>query len=392
MERFQEFINQKFKPWWQSIAVGDKICALAVLFILVASYFYIQEQTALQEQRSADSLKREERLSVRKNVVVLGVDQLVEVDNGQRTDTIFVMMFDPEKGQCSLLNVPRDTRVQMEVDGKPDYDKVNAAFTYGGAKNTMRVLEEFLGIQIDHYLLVDVSGFKRLVDAIGGVDIYVDKDMKYDDFKQGLHIDLKAGQQHLDGEHAMQYVRYRREYGDISRIRRQQRFLWAVQQKIVSGQMLMKIPGLTRELMNMVRTNLSVSDILSMARTLYDMVRNNAFRMSMVPGSSEYLYDIAYWTPHVMETRQMVADLQGVLFEGRLVEAATILAETYSESVHKGRVWQREHDAAEEWDRQQKLLEEHREALQKQEAEKLEQQKQEKNKKKRRSKHKNKDN
>lgn len=390
MERLQEFINQKLKPWWKSIAVGDKICALAVLFVFVLSYFYIQEQNALKAQRSADGLNREERLNVRKNVVVLGVDQLVEEDNGQRTDTIFVMMFDPEKGHCSLLNVPRDTRVQMEIDGKPDYSKVNAAFTYGGAKNTMRVLEEFLGIQIDHYLLVDVSGFKRLVDAIGGVDIYVDKDMKYDDFKQGLHIDLKAGQQHLDGEHAMQYVRYRREYGDISRIRRQQRFLWAVQQKIVSGQMLMKIPGLTKELMNMVRTNLSITDILPMARTLYDMVRNNAFRMSMVPGSSEYLYDIAYWTPHVMETRQMVADLQGVPFEGRLVEAATVLAEAYSESVHKGRVWQREHDLLEEQEKQAKVEEETPKVLEEKEAEQ-EEQKPQKSKKKKRFKRKKKD-
>lgn len=338
-----------------SMCVGDKVCSLAVIFILVMSYFYIQDKQVKQavelaeaQQQSADSLTREERLNVRLNVLVLGVDQLIEgEDNGQRSDTMFIMMFDPEQRKCSLLNVPRDTRVQMEINGQPDYFKINAAYTFGGVKNTMKVVEEFLGIRVDKYLLIDVNGFKRVVDAIGGVDLYVDRDMKYDDFKQGLHIDLKAGQQHLDGEHAMQYVRFRREYGDISRIRRQQRFLWAVQEKIVSGKMLMRIPGLTKELMSMVRTNLSMTEMLPMARTLYDMVREHSFRMSMVPGTSEYLYDVSYWTPHVLETRQMVADLNGVPFEGRLKEAACQLDEIYTESVHRGRIWQRERNAEE---------------------------------------------
>lgn len=347
---FKSMIN-----WWRGVPLGDRICTFVVVFVLIASCYYINEQQKIKQKASADSLKREERLNTRKNVVVLGVDQLMEEDNGQRSDTIFVMMFDPEKRQCSLLNIPRDTRVQMEVNGKPDYDKINAAYTYGNVQNTMKVLEEFLGIQIDHYLMIDVSGFKRVVDAIGGVDLYVDRDMQYDDFKQGLHINLKAGQQHLDGEHAMQYVRFRKEYGDIGRIRRQQRFLWAVQQKIVSGQMLMKIPGLTKELISMVKTNLPIADMLPMARTLYDLVRENNFHMSVVPGTSEYLYDISYWTPHILETRKMVADLQGVPFEGRLTEAANNLNEIYEKSVAKGRKWQEEHDALAEAEEENKI-------------------------------------
>ncbi len=339
---------RRLKEKWNSICFGDRVAALAVVFVLVMSYFYIQEREAIKAKRSADNLKREERLSVKKNVVVLGVDQLMETGGGQRSDTLFIMMFDPEKHQCSLLNVPRDTRVQMEIEGKPDFRKVNDAYNSGGIRLTMSTLEEFLGLRIDHYLIIDVSGFKRVVDAIGGVDLYVDRDMDYDDFKQGLHIHLKAGQQHLDGERAMQYVRFRREYGDIGRIRRQQRFLWAVQRKLVSGQMLFKIPGLTRELVSMVETNLSISDILPMVRTLRDMVQENAFHMSYIPGTAEYLYDIGYWTPHVVDTRRQMAELQGVPFEGKLLESANRLAEIYNASVAKGREWQAEHDAMEE--------------------------------------------
>ncbi|MCQ2362711.1 MAG: LCP family protein [Acidaminococcaceae bacterium] len=339
---------ERLREKWNNISFGDRMAALAVVFILVMSYFYVQEQEAIKAKRSADNLKREERLSAKKNVVVLGVDQLMEAGDGQRSDTLFIMMFDPEKRQCSLLNVPRDTRVQMEIEGKPDFRKVNDAYTQGGIRLTMSTLEEFLGLRIDHYLIIDVSGFKRVVDAIGGVDLYVDRDMDYDDFKQGLHIHLKAGQQHLDGERAMQYVRFRREYGDIGRIRRQQRFLWAVQRKLVSGQMLFKIPGLTKELVSMVKTNLSISDILPMVRTLRDMVQENAFYMSYIPGTAEYLYDIGYWTPHVVDTRRQMAELQGVPFEGKLLESANRLAEVYNASVAKGRDWQAEHDAMEE--------------------------------------------
>lgn len=344
------------------MSLGDKICLVAVVGIMWSSYNYIQhkqEQAEAQARlRSADSLRREERLHERQNVLVMGVDQLVEVDNGQRTDTMFVMMFDPKRRVCSLLNVPRDTRVQVaNRNGRVIYDKINAAYTYGGTKNAMQAVEEFLGVQIDNYLMIDVSGFKRVVDAIGGVDLYVEKDMKYDDFKQGLHIDLKAGQQHLDGEQAMGYVRYRKEYGDIGRIRRQQRFLWAVQKKIVSGQMLMKIPGLTKELMSMVRTNLSPTDILPMARTLYDMIRENSFHMSVVPGRAEYMYDIGYWTPYVYEMRKMVADLQGVPFEGRLQEAAEILDAEYGKTVEEGRAWQQQHDL-EAWEAKHRPAEE----------------------------------
>mgnify|MGYP003292172392 CR=1 FL=1 len=345
---------ERLREKWNNISFGDRMAALAVVFILVMSYFYVQEQEAIKAKRSADNLKREERLSVKKNVVVLGVDQLMEAGDGQRSDTLFVVMFDPEKRQCSLLNVPRDTRVQMEIEGKPDFRKVNDAYTQGGIRLTMSTLEEFLGLRIDHYLIIDVSGFKRVVDAIGGGGLYVDRGMDYDDFKQGLHIHLKAGQQHLDGERAMQYVRFRREYGDIGRIRRQQRFLWAVQRKLVSGQMLFKIPGLTKELVSMVKTNLSISDIFPMVRTLRDMVQENAFRMSYIPGTAEYLYDIGYWTPHVVDTRRQMAELQGVPFEGKLAESANKLAEVYNASVAKGREWQAEHDALEE---QKKLQE-----------------------------------
>jgi len=354
---------QRIKEKLNRVSFGDKVAAVAVVFIVIMSYFYIQEQNAkkaLLVQPGADDLTREERLDVRRNIVILGVDQLMDEDSGQRTDTIFILMFDPKSHQCSLLNVPRDTRVQLLVDGKRHFDKINAAYAYGGVQGTMGTLEEFLGIRIDYYLLIDVSGFKRVVDAIGGVDVYVEQDMKYDDFKQGLHINLKAGQQHLNGEQAMHYVRYRKEYGDIGRIRRQQRFIWAVQQKIVSGKMLMKIPGLTKELVSMVKTNIPLSDMLPMARTLYDMVQEHSFRMSYVPGTAEYLYDISYWTPYVVDTRKRVAELQGVPFEGKLLEAANKMADVYDASVAKGRAWQVEHDALEEEKEKQEKLQQDR--------------------------------
>ena len=94
----------------------------------------------------------------------------------------------------------------------------------------------------------------------------------YDDWDDFL-IDLPAGQQHLDGKKAIQYVRYRDEEGDIGRIKRQQKFMMAVYEKIASAQILTKMPGLVSEIMKMVKTDLPVSDMLAMGGALHGMMK-----------------------------------------------------------------------------------------------------------------------
>ncbi|MBQ8918900.1 MAG: LCP family protein, partial [Acidaminococcaceae bacterium] len=115
-------------------------------------------------------------LSGKKNIVVMGCD--IRKDDVGRSDTLFVVMLDKNNKQASLLSIPRDTRVKIKDRG---WDKINAAFAYGGQDLTRSTVQDFLGIRLHNYVVVDFQGFKDLVDVIGGVDINVEKRMYYYD-------------------------------------------------------------------------------------------------------------------------------------------------------------------------------------------------------------------
>ena len=274
-----------------------------------------------------DSLERLDLLSGKKNIVVMGCD--IRKDDVGRSDTLFVVMLDKSKKNAALLSVPRDTRVKIKGHG---WDKINAAFAYGGQKLTRETVQDFLGIKLDNYVLVDFRGFKGLVDAVGGVDIDVEKRMYYYDPYDGFEIDLRPGMQHMDGKTAMQYVRYRDEEGDIGRIRRQQKFLMALYRHIASKNIIAKIPGVSKQIMSMVKTDLSLKEMVELGNVMRDMVEKDGLKMSMVPGEPEYIDGISYWIPDIPKMRQKMADMQGVKISEKFNENTKKLEQEYKNS------------------------------------------------------------
>ena len=274
-----------------------------------------------------DSLERLDLLSGKKNIVVMGCD--IRKDDVGRSDTLFVVMLDKSKKNAALLSVPRDTRVKIKGHG---WDKINAAFAYGGQKLTRETVQDFLGIKLDNYVLVDFRGFKGLVDAVGGVDINVEKRMYYYDPFDGFEIDLRPGMQHMDGKTAMQYVRYRDEEGDIGRIRRQQKFLMALYRHIASKNIIAKIPGVSKQIMSMVKTDLSLKEMVELGNVMRDMVEKDGLKMSMVPGEPEYIDGISYWIPDIPKMRQKMADMQGVKISEKFNENTKKLEQEYKNS------------------------------------------------------------
>ena len=274
-----------------------------------------------------DSLERLDLLSGKKNIVVMGCD--IRKDDVGRSDTLFVVMLDKSKKNAALLSVPRDTRVKIKGHG---WDKINAAFAYGGQKLTRETVQDFLGIKINNYVLVDFQGFKGLVDAVGGVDINVEKRMYYYDPYDGFEIDLRPGMQHMDGKTAMQYVRYRDEEGDIGRIRRQQKFLMALYKHIASKNIIAKIPGISKQIMSMVKTDLSLKEMVELGNVMRDMVEKDGLKMSMVPGEPEYIDGISYWIPDIPKMRQKMADMQGVKISEKFNENTKKLEQEYKNS------------------------------------------------------------
>ena len=305
------------------LGIVAAICAFAYLLF---SYF--------NPEKGMDNLSPSDRLSLKKNIIVLGVDERAEEYDVGRSDTLFVVMFDTNKKSASLLSVPRDTRVRIKGHG---WDKINHAYAYGGRELTQKTTEELLGIKINNYVMVDFKGFVGLVDAIGGVDINVEKNMYYYDTWDGFKIDLKKGMQHMDGKTAIQYVRYRDEEGDIGRIRRQQHFIMAVYDRITSANMLLHIPGLAKQLTNMVKTDLPLTDMVDLGRALHAMVKSKGLAMATVPGTPEYIDGISYWLPDITDLREQMVKMQGATMTETYKSAAELMEREYNVAVEKAK-------------------------------------------------------
>ena len=248
-----------------------------------------------------------------------------------------VATLDPDKNQAALLSIPRDTRVKIKGHG---YDKINAAYAYGDRKLSQQTVESLLGIKIDHYIVIDVHGFTKIIDALGGIDIDVEKRMYYEDpwdDDGGLYIDLQPGMQHMDGKTAVTYVRYRDEEGDIGRIRRQQKFMKAVMDKLVSPTIIPRLPSIVSAMYDAVETDMSISELLSFLGTLQE-AKNNGLKSEMLPGKPVYIDEISYWIPDISKIRQILANTLGIKMNNALTNSIEDDEQEYRESMPKNAV------------------------------------------------------
>ena len=201
----------------------------------------------------------------RVRLLVLGVDAR-EGDEG-RSDTLMLVTLNPTTKQAAILSFPRDMWVQ--IPGRSE-DKICHAYNRGGVELSQRTVEDLLGIDIDYYVRVDFSGFKDIVDVLGGVDINVEKKMDWDDRRGNLYIHLKPGLQHMDGEDAMGYVRYRSD-SDYERIKRQQRFLNALMEQKLTARNIPRLVRLVPRIADAVDTDLSEPELLALVNLLREM-------------------------------------------------------------------------------------------------------------------------
>lgn len=261
------------------------------------------------------------------NVLVLGVDE--RKDDVGRSDTMFAVTVDTSTNQAALLSVPRDTRVRIPGHG---WDKINHAYANGKEKLSLQAAEDLLGIPFDYYAVINFAAFSKIVDAVGGVDINVDQRMYYRDPYDDLVIDIKPGMQHMNGQSAIKYVRYRGEDGDIGRIERQQKFIKAMLERVTSPSIIVRVPAIIREVSDAVRTNMTTGEMLSMAKLLND-AQKNGLKTDMVPGRPAYIKDISYWLPDIVALREHIAQAQGGGLSSKQLAEAEQLADEYERSI-----------------------------------------------------------
>jgi LCP family protein required for cell wall assembly len=239
-----------------------------------------------------------------------GYDALVDSFEGL-SDTMLLLRFDPSTERVSVLSIPRDTRTNVA----DTITKINEANREGGPALSAQSVSELLGgVAIDRYLRINVQGVEKLIDALGGVEVNVPQDMKYQDDSQHLYIDLKAGEQRLDGDQALQFLRYRYDdNGDIGRIQRQQMMMRALVEQALTPTTIARLPKILSVIQSNVDTNLSVEELVALVGYGAQTDRSDV-QMLMLPGSiSSYEdYELSYWIPDYSEIDILAANYFGL--------------------------------------------------------------------------------
>lgn len=204
------------------------------------------------------------------------------------SDTNMLMRFDAVNKTVDVVSLPRDTLMS-------NGHKLNSSYNNGGTEKLRSNIEDMLGVPVDFYVSVDLKGFITLIDQIDGVDFDVPEDMDYDDPYQDLHIHFKKGLQHLNGQQAMEVVRFRHNndntgYGgqqDLGRIGTQQAFLKTVAQKLMK---LENVPAMAETFLKYVKTDLTLGNLVWLANQALSMGGTDAISFATLPGDGAGWY------------------------------------------------------------------------------------------------------
>jgi LCP family protein required for cell wall assembly len=225
------------------------------------------------------------------DLLVLGSDKRsTGTETYGRSDTLMLVHVDPTNGFMSVLSLARDLRVEVPGQG---FQKINAAYAFGGAALAIETVQNLTGVDVDHYLEIDFTAFKDVTDSIGGV--YVDVDRRY--YYDGLdyeNIKLAPGYQLLSGDAALDYVRFRHDRNiDFGRVERQQRFLRAVREQAMGWDLPFKLPGLVKTLFKNVSTEMSAIEVIKLAYWVANL-RGSQIKQVAIGGDIQTIGGVSY--------------------------------------------------------------------------------------------------
>ena len=243
----------------------------------------------------------------RQNILLMGVDVASNESNpfkGNRSDTMLLISIAPYGKNINVISIPRDSKVY--IPGKNKADKINHAFAFGGAKLAVKTVEESFGVKINNYLAISNAGVIKMIDTLGGLPIYIEKNMKYDDYSANLHINLKQGEHILTGKQTEGYLRFRHDsFGDIGRIRRQQWFFNALLASLKDPTVIVKLPELLKIMPEYIQTDLSAYDLAKYAGMAKN-VDTSTIQIATIPGAPSTKGVISYWIIDPIKTQDLI--------------------------------------------------------------------------------------
>ena len=232
------------------------------------------------------------------NILILGVDD----SELQQADTILVLSFSNDTGKSRIISIPRDTWITMRSNS----GRIGTIYSWGGANRMVKEVSKLLGISIHQYIIINMATFAELIDVLGGLDIYVEENMDYEDESAGLSIHIAQGYQHLSGEEVQKYLRYRGEkLGDVGRVQRQQKYIKALYAKALQLDTIPKLPAIADIFRNRMETSAEIFDSAHLANVLRRMSSDPPMTL-MLPGSENV--DGA-WVPNYAEIEARIGEL-----------------------------------------------------------------------------------
>ncbi|MFZ5816375.1 MAG: LCP family protein [Bacillota bacterium] len=254
----------------------------------------------------------------RVNILLMALDE-----EQLRSDVMMLVSVDMEEKRVGVISIPRDTRAFLAGKGK--IEKINHAYAYGVGDEkfpanlrALKTVEDLLDVRIHYTVVVDMQAFTRAIDEIGGVWVDIPFKMEYDDPIQDLHIHFEPGRQKLNGQKALEFVRWRHNNDgtgypdeDLGRIRAQQQFIRTVIDQVMKPGNLASLPSLITKLARYVESTVEPARLASMAM-LAASLDKSSIEMVTLPGTGASVYDpeleqpVSYYIHDPVETRKLV--------------------------------------------------------------------------------------
>lgn len=292
IERKRKVLRKKRRVKWLRIFVSF---ILLCIFLTAAGWVaakvynwaagvyavYAEMYDGYKQRRELRAASFDPRFDGYTNILFIGYDPGKE-DTGRQVDNLFLLSFSHETGEVKILNIPRYTVAEIPGIGQPE--RINNAYYYGGINLLEQSVSKLLNVTIHHYVAIDTEAVSELVDVMGGIDVYVETEMNYEDPEGGLYIHIPKGYQHMDGDTAQKYLRFvSDELGTYGRGKRQQAFMKAVYNRLLQPDMMMKLPLLTDVWQRRAESTIEGFDSAHFANILRKLAGTQP-EISVVPG------------------------------------------------------------------------------------------------------------